>query len=222
MPEIAAFQLAVLEEGRRGGPGDRRGNDDPEAANRRGRDHAQQRARCVDERAAREALVHECVRAQDLIDRAAASGRQRAADDGNDARAGRRRIAPRAPDGEREVTHARQARPPAQSAPCRARRLAERPGSLSDPTRPVRRRACGRRDAGRAGRPRGRAHEPSSTRHRRHTQVRWRDAGGPAPARPLARRGRRRRRVSSRRWSVVRWSWTDRGTRARRMDRPNG
>ena len=65
-------------------------------------------ARRVDERAAGEAVVHGRGRADDLIDRAAAPGRQRAADHRHDAGARRRRVAPRARDGEREV--ARRAR----------------------------------------------------------------------------------------------------------------
>ena len=92
--EIPALQLSVLDERRGGLPGDRRGNDDAGAADRRGGRDADERAGGVDERAAGEAVVHRCGRADHLIDRAAAARRQRSADDGHDAGTRRHDVAP--------------------------------------------------------------------------------------------------------------------------------
>jgi hypothetical protein len=80
---------------------------------------AEQRAGWVDEGAAREAVMHGRRRPQHLLDRATAAGPQRTADDGDDARARGDDVAPRAADGQREVTDARD----------RGRRRNWRPGS---------------------------------------------------------------------------------------------
>src|SRR5439155_21432431 len=103
-PEVAAFQAAVLEHGRRSLPYDRRGNDDAEAADRGGGGDPDQPAGRVEEPAAGEAVVHLRRGANHLVDGAAPPGRERPADNGDDACAGGDDVAPGSRDGEGEVS----------------------------------------------------------------------------------------------------------------------
>jgi hypothetical protein len=68
------------------------------------------RAAGIDDGAAGKAVVHRRGRADHLVDGAAAAGRQRPADDRDDAGAGRQGIAPRSRDGQRQVADPRRRR----------------------------------------------------------------------------------------------------------------
>src|SRR4051812_12066183 len=105
-PEIAALEPSVQYRVGRV-PGDRCRNHDAEAADCRGRRDTEQRAGGIEKRAASESVVHRRRGANHLIDGASTARWQWTADHRYQPRAGRHDVAPRARDGERELTDAR-------------------------------------------------------------------------------------------------------------------
>ena len=117
----------------------------------------------VNERAAGEAVVHRRRRADDLIDLAAAPGRQRPANHGHEPGARRDRVAPRARDREREMPDARRRRRDRDRRRVEPARAQHDEAARRIPSAELRveRAAVGGRDAHAvlaAERPRGREH----------------------------------------------------------------
>ena len=154
---IATLQTTVLEYGRSRFPRDGRRNHDRRPANARRRDHAQQRALCVDERTAGEPVVHRRGGAKHLIDRAPPARAQRTSDDRNDARAGAERVAPRSPDCERKMADARLWRLRERWARRLVRQHEAARDSSSDPSRRGGPPSSGLHDRAPGARPHGRA-----------------------------------------------------------------
>ena len=158
--EIAARDPPVFEHRRRRFPRDRRRDDHAEAADGRRRGDAEQAARGVDECAAGKAVVHRRGGANDLRDRAMTAGRQRTADDRDDAGARRHGVAPGARDREREMADARSGRGRGNRRRVQIRDAQDRQVGRRIPAGELGSRRSGRRARAHADRFRGRARAP--------------------------------------------------------------